>query len=293
MSRAAPRRHRRRRAARARSRSACCSSDDPEIEVVGECSGAMPRRSSRARGRTSSSSTSRCPRSTDSSCSSRSAPTPCRRSSSSPRTTGTRCSAFEVHALDYLLKPFDDARFARRAGAREGAGREPEARRSRRAHRRRSSSERARYAQRFLVRTRDKIVVVDAADDRLDRSRRLLRLAARRRGKTHLLRETMAEIEKQLDPATVRPRPPLGDRQHRPRARDPSAVPRRLRAGPRRRHPREAEPQPPRGVRALFACARPIRPPDRPFAAHDPAARCFSNDASPRPRASVVNRRLS
>jgi two-component system, LytTR family, response regulator len=93
--------------------------------------------------------------------------------------------AFEVHGLDYLLKPFDDARFAQAlARAKEqvrGRGGSP-------------------YAQRFLVRVREKFVVVNAADiDWIEAADYYVTLHAG--GKSHLLRETMSALEKRLDPA--------------------------------------------------------------------------------------------
>ena len=92
--------------------------------------------------------------------------------------------AFEAHGLDYLLKPFDDARFAHAlARAKEqvrGRGRSP-------------------YARRFLVRLREKLVVVNAAEiDWIEAADYYVTLHAA--GKSHLLRETMAALEKRLDP---------------------------------------------------------------------------------------------
>jgi two-component system LytT family response regulator len=93
--------------------------------------------------------------------------------------------AFEMHGLDYLLKPFDDARFAqalvRAKDQVRARGRSP-------------------YAQRFLVRAREKFVVVNAADiDWIEAADYYVTLHAG--GKSHLLRETMATLEKRLDPA--------------------------------------------------------------------------------------------
>jgi two-component system LytT family response regulator len=93
--------------------------------------------------------------------------------------------AFEMHGLDYILKPFDDARFAqalvRAKDQVRARGRSP-------------------YAQRFLVRAREKFVVVNAADiDWIEAADYYVTLHAG--GKSHLLRETMATLEKRLDPA--------------------------------------------------------------------------------------------
>ncbi len=97
--------------------------------------------------------------------------------------------AFEVHALDYLLKPFDDARFAHaldRAKQRVNAPKQDTP---------------AGYRQRFLVRNRDRIVVVNAADiDWIEAADYYVSIHAG--GQTHLLREPLADLEKVLDPDT-------------------------------------------------------------------------------------------
>jgi two-component system, LytTR family, response regulator len=105
--------------------------------------------------------------------------------------------AFEVHALDYLLKPFDDRRFhAALARAKERA----------RSHRRGEVdariadllAERKSGRSRFLVPLRDKTIVVDAAEiDWIEAADYYVALHSK--GASHLIRETMDEIEKQLD----------------------------------------------------------------------------------------------
>jgi two-component system LytT family response regulator len=99
--------------------------------------------------------------------------------------------AFEVHALDYLLKPFDDRRFA-----------DALARAKERARSRLPSgiaellAERA--PKRFLIPERGKSVVVDA--DQIDWVEAADYYVSLHEGKqTHLLRQTMDEIESQLD----------------------------------------------------------------------------------------------
>src|SRR5258707_5561235 len=79
--------------------------------------------------------------------------------------------AFEVHALDYLLKPFDDRRFAQAlAHAKERArGRhygEIDARIAELLKEREVSKADAPARSRFLIPVRDKTVVVDA--DQID-----------------------------------------------------------------------------------------------------------------------------
>jgi two-component system, LytTR family, response regulator len=104
--------------------------------------------------------------------------------------------AFEVHAIDYLLKPFDDARFER------GLSRAKERARSRGQKNERLADlvrERSRYLKRFLVRVRDKIIVVNADDiDWIEAADYYVSLHVG--SKTHLLRETMSELETRLDP---------------------------------------------------------------------------------------------
>lgn len=108
--------------------------------------------------------------------------------------------AFEVHALDYLLKPFDDARFARAlAHAKERARsilRGEVDTRIAALLKERSEASRSR----FLVPVRDKTIVVDAADiDWIEASDYYVTIHCGTVG--HLLRQTMDEIETQLDAA--------------------------------------------------------------------------------------------
>jgi two-component system LytT family response regulator len=108
--------------------------------------------------------------------------------------------AFEVHAIDYLLKPFDDARLVTalarakdrlaRPGAAAGAGLlallEHQARRD-------------QHLERLLVRTRGKVVAVRAQDiDWIEAADYYATLHVG--GATHLVRQTLAELETSLEP---------------------------------------------------------------------------------------------
>jgi two-component system LytT family response regulator len=109
--------------------------------------------------------------------------------------------AFEVHALDYLLKPVDDARFAaavnRVRKLLNSASKELVTERILKLLGRDSEQ----YASRFALRTgtRVQIVLVEdiewigAAGDYAE---------LHTRNTSHLLRETMASLEQKLDPKT-------------------------------------------------------------------------------------------
>ena len=107
--------------------------------------------------------------------------------------------AFEVHAIDYLLKPVSDERFARAlARAKEQAE-----------NRRRGGPaeagvgallrERSRQTRRILVRDRDRTRIIDVDTiDWIEAADYYAMIHAG--GESHLLRETMNELEQRLDP---------------------------------------------------------------------------------------------
>lgn len=106
--------------------------------------------------------------------------------------------AFEVHALDYLLKPFSDARFA---AALERAKAQVHGRRRGELDARIADLLRAQASPRtrFLVPARDRTIVVDASQiDWIEAADYYINLHCG--GASHLLRDTMDEIERQLDP---------------------------------------------------------------------------------------------
>lgn len=114
--------------------------------------------------------------------------------------------AFEVQAVDYVLKPFDDERFGRAvenakrqvrcremeqlgermlalAAARPGTAREGE----------------AAYTDRFIVRTGNRLVLVRAPEiDWIEAADYYVRLHVG--GRAHLVRQSMAEMERCMDP---------------------------------------------------------------------------------------------
>ncbi|PYR56712.1 MAG: DNA-binding response regulator [Acidobacteria bacterium] len=113
---------------------------------------------------------------------------------------GHALRAFEVRALDYLLKPFDRGRFSE---ALQRARRELEIRANGDIGRRLlalARDERAgRQTDRFLVKSGGRLFVVRTEDiEWIEAAGNYVRLHAG--GATHLVRETMASIESRLDP---------------------------------------------------------------------------------------------
>jgi two-component system LytT family response regulator len=108
--------------------------------------------------------------------------------------------AFEVHALDYLLKPVDDERFA--AAINRARGLMDSALKAQMAERVLAmlGQTQEKYLSRFVVRTGSRIQIllvkdtdwVSAAGDYVE-----LHVC----GRAHLLRETMTSLQQKLDPA--------------------------------------------------------------------------------------------
>jgi two-component system LytT family response regulator len=107
--------------------------------------------------------------------------------------------AFELHALDYVLKPLSSERFTESFRvARSRLGRDPEATRL---ALRAVLAERGRteYRRRFLVRRRDRLVVIDAAEvDLIEAAGNYVRLECG--DQAALFRATVASLERELDP---------------------------------------------------------------------------------------------
>jgi two-component system LytT family response regulator len=108
--------------------------------------------------------------------------------------------AFEVHALDYLLKPVDDERFA--AAVDRARKRVDSASKSLMADRilQMLGRDSEKYVSRFSVRTGSRIHIVLAEDvEWIGSAGDYAELHTR--GRSHLLRETMSSLEQQLDPS--------------------------------------------------------------------------------------------
>jgi len=119
--------------------------------------------------------------------------------------------AFEVHALDYLVKPIDDERFLAAVNRALKLGQTQLSHRVLRLLDNRSGA----YVSRFPVRTGQRIQVVPTDEiDWISASGDYAELHAR--GKLYLIRETMTSLQQKLDPAMFvrihRSRIILGDR---------------------------------------------------------------------------------
>jgi len=117
--------------------------------------------------------------------------------------------AFDVHALDYLLKPFDDERFAR---ALERAKSQIAAREinqlsgrllallEERETERKGSKREERYLTRLMIKAASRVMLLKVDEiDFIEADGNYAKLHTGR--KTHLLREKMNDLEGRLDPA--------------------------------------------------------------------------------------------
>jgi two-component system, LytTR family, response regulator len=109
--------------------------------------------------------------------------------------------AFEAHALDYLLKPFDEARFAQALTRARGRLRERRAEGERRQvaalldHVKR----RPAHLDRLMVKSGARIIFLKVeAIDWIEADDKYVRLHAG--PATHLVRQTLSAMEEQLDP---------------------------------------------------------------------------------------------
>ena len=114
--------------------------------------------------------------------------------------------AFEVHALDYLLKPFDDERFAHaleRAKSQISASEIDKLSQRLLAlleDRKGSDEQQQSYLTRLMIKTSNRMMLLKVDEiDFIEADGNYAKLHAGR--KTHLLREKMNDLEGRLDPA--------------------------------------------------------------------------------------------
>lgn len=110
--------------------------------------------------------------------------------------------AFDVHAIDYLLKPFDRERFTKaldRARAEHEKQQIESVREQLTALLADVEAKREQYPERLVVKVSGRVIFVKVEDiDWVDAAGNYVRLHAG--GKSHMLRETMGGLEKRLDP---------------------------------------------------------------------------------------------
>jgi two-component system, LytTR family, response regulator len=107
--------------------------------------------------------------------------------------------AFEVNAVDYLLKPVEPARFTAAIDRIAGGAHRSDGRTADLEALLAELRARRRYAERLLIRTGSEISFVPVAEiDWIDAADNYVRLHAQQR--TYLMRETMKALEARLDP---------------------------------------------------------------------------------------------
>lgn len=113
--------------------------------------------------------------------------------------------AFEIHALDYLLKPFQPERFksaihrARQHLANRQASSAAHGLLDLLATRQNSPPPSTQYLTRLTAKTDEKVVVIKTADiDSIESAGNYVAVNAGKQ--THILRQTLNSLEKQLDP---------------------------------------------------------------------------------------------
>lgn len=109
--------------------------------------------------------------------------------------------AFDVHALDFLLKPFDESRFRRALSrAKDRIARQRPATVDRRLDALLETLRRARGLERLAVQSGGRVFLLRTEDvDWFEASGNYVR--AHVRGDSHLLRRSLASLEEELDPS--------------------------------------------------------------------------------------------
>jgi two-component system LytT family response regulator len=110
-------------------------------------------------------------------------------------------SAFEIHALDYLLKPFNRSRFQQSVAHARAVLTKPDDRqlRERLTGFLADLRTRSRYLQRFVVRAPDRVVLVETSQ--VDWIEAADNYAVLHVGKSsHVVRDTMSRLADELDP---------------------------------------------------------------------------------------------
>ena len=142
--------------------------------------------------------------------------------------------AFDVHALDYLLKPFTARRFQKalqrargelqREGGQSGIER-------RLLNLLEDLGGEKRHPKRLVVKSSGRVYFLKVDEiDWIEAEGNYVRLHVG--ANSHLLRETMKGMEGVARSGSLHPHPSLDDRQHRAHPRAAAAVPRRIRGHP-------------------------------------------------------------
>ncbi len=110
--------------------------------------------------------------------------------------------AFDVHALDYLMKPFDRERFARALDhAKEQMKRPTDEQRDGKIMALLEEIKGSRYLERFAIKTGEKVLLVRSEEvDSIEAEGNYVRINVA--GTSYMLRETINSVESKIDPRT-------------------------------------------------------------------------------------------